>query len=347
MSSKLDKPLDDIVSAKRLSTRNRRSTQRRSTDTRPSAPAGGIQKNSRPARGAAGKPALAKAITTGESKIIVSNLPKDVSEQQIKEYFVQVVGPIKRVDLVYGPNSMSRGIANVSFHKSDGASKAYQKLNGLLVDNRPIKIEIVVGAAHVDKVLPAVKSLAERTAQPKQPKAQPKSAASTKGANNGAVKSGNGANGAANKKRRGRNARPVKKTADELDTEMANYFSGAADGANNAAAGGAVNEASVDASMEDAILVGTYLPDCGFLPGSCDKLSQEEVLLAPERVVEAGAISCISWSIGGGAKYGSSAGHAVMNAPLRQARAASAEVYMSERDWFREDEAILFLRFLR
>ncbi|KAG6064996.1 hypothetical protein E4U32_007872 [Claviceps aff. humidiphila group G2b] len=337
MSSKLDKPLDDIVSAKRLSTRNRRSTQRRSTDTRPSAPAGGIQKNSRPARGAAGKPALAKAITTGESKIIVSNLPKDVSEQQIKEYFVQVVGPIKRVDLVYGPNSMSRGIANVSFHKSDGASKAYQKLNGLLVDNRPIKIEIVVGAAHVDKVLPAVKSLAERTAQPKQPKAQPKSAASTKGPNNGAAKSGNGANGAANKKRRGRNARPVKKTADELDTEMANYFSGAADGANNAAAGGAANEASVDASMEDAILVimiqrvGAYLPDCGFLPGSFDKLSQEEVLIAPERVVEAGAISRISWSIGGGAKYGSSAGHAVMNAPLRQARAASAEVYMSER----------------
>ncbi|CCE26899.1 related to RNA annealing protein [Claviceps purpurea 20.1] len=254
MSSKLDKPLDDIVSAKRLSARNRRSTQRRSTDTRPSAPAGGIQKNSKPARGAAGKPALAKAITTGESKVIVSNLPKDVSEQQIKEYFVQVVGPIKRVDLVYGPNSMSRGIANVSFHKSDGASKAYQKLNGLLVDNRPIKIEIVVGAAHVDKVLPAVKSLAERTAQPKQPKAQPRSAASTKGANNGAAKSGNGANGAANKKRRGRNARPVKKTADELDTEMANYFSGAADGANNAAAGGAANEASVDASMEDAIL---------------------------------------------------------------------------------------------
>ncbi|KAG6049320.1 hypothetical protein E4U39_006207 [Claviceps sp. Clav50 group G5] len=344
MSSKLDKPLDEIVSAKRLSTRNRRSTQRRSTDTRPSAPAGGIQKNSKPARGAAGKPALAKAITTGESKIIVSNLPKDVSEQQIKEYFVQVVGPIKRVDLVYGPNSMSRGIANVSFHKSDGASKAYQKLNGLLVDNRPIKIEIVVGAAHVDKVLPAVKSLAERTAQPKQSKAQPRSAAST---NHGAAKSGNGANGAANKKRRGRNARPVKKTADELDTEMANYFSGAADDANNAAAGGAANEASVDASMEDAILVGAYLPGCGFLPGSCDNLSQVEVLIAPERVVEAGAISRISWSIGGGAKYGSSAGHAVMNAPLRQARAASAEVYMSERGWVREDEAISFFRCLR
>lgn len=41
---------------------------------------------------------------------------------------------------MYGPNSQSRGIANVTFHRADGASKAFQKLNGLLVDNRPIKV---------------------------------------------------------------------------------------------------------------------------------------------------------------------------------------------------------------
>ncbi|KLO99985.1 RNA annealing protein [Fusarium fujikuroi] len=84
----------------------------------------------------------------------------------IFEYFIQSVGPIKRVELSYGPNSQSRGIANVTFHKSDGASKAFQKLNGLLVDNRPIKIEIVVGAAQADKVIPTVKTLAERTTYP-------------------------------------------------------------------------------------------------------------------------------------------------------------------------------------
>ncbi|KAG6023808.1 hypothetical protein E4U41_001927 [Claviceps citrina] len=252
MSSKLDKPLDDIVSAKRQSARNRRPSQRRSVGPKTSAPVGGIQKNSKPARGAAVKPTPAKAANTGESKVIVSNLPKDVSEQQIKEYFVQAVGPIKRVDLVYGPNSVSRGIANVTFHKADGASKAFQKLNGLLVDNRPIKIEIVVGAAQADKVLPAVKTLAERTAQPK---AQPKSAASGKGATGGVAKSGNGTKAAANKKRRGRSARPAKKTADELDTDMANYFSGGADGASNAAADPAPAATTGDASMEDEIMV--------------------------------------------------------------------------------------------
>lgn len=44
------------------------------------------------------------------------------------------------MELSYGPNSQSRGIANVIFHKPDGASVAFQKLNGLLVDNRPIKV---------------------------------------------------------------------------------------------------------------------------------------------------------------------------------------------------------------
>lgn len=47
------------------------------------------------------------------------------------------------MELSYGPNSVSRGIANVSFSKPDGASKAFNKLNGLLVDGRPIKVSCI------------------------------------------------------------------------------------------------------------------------------------------------------------------------------------------------------------
>lgn len=47
---------------------------------------------------------------------------------------------------MYGPGGSSRGIANVVFHHSDGASKAYQKLNGLLIDNRPIRVSQRSGA---------------------------------------------------------------------------------------------------------------------------------------------------------------------------------------------------------
>ncbi|KAM5378882.1 hypothetical protein ACJZ2D_004184 [Fusarium nematophilum] len=251
MSGKLDQALDDITTAQRRSARRRNIPRRSAGRPAPAAPVGGIQKNTRPARGAGAKPAAAKATAANsDSKIIVSNLPKDVSEQQIKEYFVQSVGPIKRVELSYGPNSQSRGIANVTFHKSDGASNAFKKLNGLLVDNRPIKIEIVVGAAQADKVIPAVKSLAERTTQPK---AQPKSAAADK--HNAGVAKGGPAKAPANKKRRARNARPAKKTAEELDSDMLDYFTSApnAEAGTNAAAAPAAPAAAGDALMEDEI----------------------------------------------------------------------------------------------
>ncbi|TQV95207.1 hypothetical protein V2A60_009745 [Cordyceps javanica] len=246
MSGKLDKPLDDIVSARRKSAGNRRS-QRRTAGRTATAPAGGIQKAKPTARGAAAKGAQGKtAGPQGESKVIVSNLPKDVSEQQIKEYFVQSVGPIKRVELSYGPNSQSRGIANVIFHKPDGASRAFQKLNGLLVDNRPIKIEIVVGAAQADKVIPPVKTLAERASQPK---AQPKSAAAAKQGNNAGK---DGAKGKAGKGRRGRNARPIKKSLTELDADMDNYMADSS--ANTAGAAPATaTAANGDSAMADEI----------------------------------------------------------------------------------------------
>ncbi|GFP56455.1 mRNA export protein mlo3 [Trichoderma asperellum] len=256
MSTKLDKPLDEIVTAQRRNSVRRRSLRRTTTGRPPAtAPAGGVQKTAaRANRGAAAKATPAKAaIAHGDSKVIVSNLPKDVTEKQIKEYFVQSVGPIKRVELSYGPNSQSRGIANVTFSKPDGASRALQSLNGLLVDGRPIKIEIVVGAAQADKVIPPVKSLAERATQPKS---QPRSAAGKK--QNAAATKATGAKGAAaanaNKKRRGRNARPAKKTAEELDSDMADYFVNAN---NNDAAGGAAPAAAPangDAPMEDEIM---------------------------------------------------------------------------------------------
>ncbi|KAK2001266.1 hypothetical protein LX36DRAFT_708669 [Colletotrichum falcatum] len=258
MSGKLDQSLDEILSTQRRA--GGRRSQRRSTGGRPAAaaPVGGVQKTSKPARAAANKPNAAKpAQGTGDSKVIVSNLPKDVNEQQIKEYFVTSVGPIKRVEISYGPNSVSRGIANITFRDPDGASKAFQKLNGLLVDNRPIKIEIVVGASQAANVIPPKKSLAERTTQPK---AQPKSAANNKRNTANTANKGAAAPGARGKKpeRRARTGRPAKKTAEELDSEMADYFesgtNAAGDNTAPAAAASAPAATNGDAPMEDEIM---------------------------------------------------------------------------------------------
>ncbi|GAP87865.1 putative RNA recognition domain-containing protein [Rosellinia necatrix] len=245
-SGKLDQPLDEIISTQRRAVGSNRRGQRRSIG-RPAAaaPVGGVQKTARQPRNAATKQAPAKSAGgNGESKVVVSNLPRDVNEIQIKEYFTTSVGPIKRVEVSYGPNSVSRGIATVTFHKSDGASKAFNALNGILVDGRPIKIEIVVSAARAAEIIPTPKTLTERVTQPK---AQPKSAANDKKKDAGKP-IGSGTRG--RKKRPARSSRPAKKTAEELDSEMADYFN-SGDLTENA--NGAAANTNGDAAMDDEI----------------------------------------------------------------------------------------------
>ncbi|KAK3387116.1 hypothetical protein B0H63DRAFT_469229 [Podospora didyma] len=247
-TAKLNQTLDEILSTQRAARGRGRPTTRRSTGARPAtAPAGGIQKNSKPARNANKSGAGKGAGLTGESKIMVSNLPKDVSEAQIKEYFQQSVGQVKKVEISYGPGGVSRGIAHVTFHNADGASKAFSTLNGILVDNRPVKVEVVVASADL---IPQPKTLSQRITQPKP---QPKSAATVKHGGNapkGTVAAGKA--GAKKAPRKAKNGRPAKKTAEELDSEMADYFdsAAAADNAN----GSAPAATNGDAPMEDEIL---------------------------------------------------------------------------------------------
>lgn len=115
------------------------------------------------------------------------------------------------------------------------------------------KIEIVVNASQAASVIPAQKTLAERTTQPK---AQPKSAAARK-TNNDAKGAGASGRGKKGPRGGGRTGRPVKKTAEELDSEMADYFQGAPASNENSTATGTAAPAATgngDASMEDEIM---------------------------------------------------------------------------------------------
>ncbi|KAL7275967.1 RNA-binding RNA annealing protein [Rhizina undulata] len=241
MSSKLDRSLDEIL-AERPRGGNRR--QRGGPSASGGAPAGGIRKRSQRTAAvkanAAVTPNATKAVASGKpiptgpsgrtgSKIIVSNLPYDVSEAMIKEYFTKVVGPIKRCVITYGPNGQSRGIATVEFAKSEDAITAAQKYNGVEVDKRPMKVELVVDPA-------APPSFADRVGAPKAVPA-PKNSASkprpvSKNVNPQTARGRGGKKGG----RGGRtgNGRGKPKTAEELDAEMADYF-------DNAPAGGASN----------------------------------------------------------------------------------------------------------
>jgi len=95
-------------------------------------------------------------------------------------------------------------------------------------------------------LIPQPKTLGQRITQPK---AQPKSAAAVKSGKGGAA----AATGKGAKKgtKRAKSGRPAKKTAEELDSEMTDYFNNAN---NENTAGGAAAPAGGDAPMEDEIL---------------------------------------------------------------------------------------------
>ncbi|EEP79856.1 predicted protein [Uncinocarpus reesii 1704] len=113
--------------------------------------------------------------------------------------------------VTYNQNGTSRGIAAITFARPDTAAKAAKELNGLLIDKRPIKIEVVVDASRAPPA-PPVKSLGERVAHPKS---QPKPVSAAK----------SGKRDSRGRTQRGRNAnRPKRKTVAELDAEMVDYF---------------------------------------------------------------------------------------------------------------------------
>ncbi|KAK4941450.1 RNA-binding RNA annealing protein [Elasticomyces elasticus] len=250
MSGRLDQSLDSIIDGQKKAKReNRQRKVRKPTGT--AAPVGGVKKTTKPVKSAV-RPAAGALSQAKSSKIVVSGLPFDVNEAQIKEYFTKSVGKVKKVSLQYNQTGQSRGIADIVFLQPDSAAKAAKDLNGMLVDKRPMKIEVVVDASRIPEPTQA-KSLADRVAyaNPKRstksepltktsanPKAQPKSATTVKKA---AAKDGakERVAGGRNRKRQGRNPRPKAKTAEELDAEMTDYWGG-----NNPSAAAAPAEAT-------------------------------------------------------------------------------------------------------
>ncbi|KTW30175.1 hypothetical protein T552_00652 [Pneumocystis carinii B80] len=135
----LDKSLDEII-ASRPSGRIRRAPKRmRKIKTRL-----GTRKITQIVSATTAAAAIQAVMEEG-SKIIVSNLPSDVTEAQIKDLFSKSIGPTRRCFLSYGPNGQSKGIATVIFQRKADASRAYAQYEGRLIDGvRKMKVEIVL-----------------------------------------------------------------------------------------------------------------------------------------------------------------------------------------------------------
>ncbi|KAG4305160.1 hypothetical protein PORY_001330 [Pneumocystis oryctolagi] len=206
----LDKSLDEII-ASRSSAQARRASRRISGRVSRGRLSGRMRNRVTGRPGRAGRirhivsstAAAIQAVIDEGSKIIVSNLPSDVTEAQIKDLFSKSIGPTRRCFLSYGPNGQSKGIATVIFQRKADAGRAYKEYEGKLIDGtRKLKIEIVLDPS----ISLATSSLSQRVAS-----GLPRSR-----------KTG----GLGRRMNRFRTARP-KKTAEELDAEMIDYFGSA------------------------------------------------------------------------------------------------------------------------
>ncbi|KAI7944493.1 hypothetical protein MJO28_010188 [Puccinia striiformis f. sp. tritici] len=133
----LDRPLDEIISDKRKQHKRSGGIARRGGRTNGTGPV----RNGRPPRA---QPTVVPVPTAKSlqlppqmgpgSKIIVSNLPSDVTENQIRELFSTTVGPVTKVTLSYDNRGTSKGTAQVEFRKNEDSTKAFQQYNKRLID---------------------------------------------------------------------------------------------------------------------------------------------------------------------------------------------------------------------
>jgi len=186
----LDQPLADIIASKQKTKRGRPGRGRGSSSASRGRNAGNAPK-------AQSNVAQPKPITAEAVKIIISNLPSDVTEAAVRDLMQSTVGPVRSVHMIYTSTGKSTGQATVLFKNKGDGNKAHTAYHNRMIDNqRPMKVEIALDPS-------TLVSLASRFA--------PAPAA----------------RGSAPTRRRGatsaRTPRPAKKTAEQLDAEMADY----------------------------------------------------------------------------------------------------------------------------
>ncbi|KAF9575663.1 hypothetical protein EC968_002226 [Mortierella alpina] len=226
MSNALDMSLDDIIKTQK-SNRTRSNTSRGGRGARSSGPArntrqgrdnrpyqAGAQQYRAPPAAPIHTSVLRQSVPDG-SKMQVSNLDHRVSAEDLKLVFTSRVGPLKKCTLMYDQNGKSTGTALVHFARVGDAAIAYSQFNGVLLDGRPMRIEIVLAPATAQAVLPP-------TSAPRAP-AQNQQRSHNQNQNQNQGRGGRGGRG------RGRGGRQSgekreNKTADQLDAEMTDYM---------------------------------------------------------------------------------------------------------------------------
>ncbi|KAM0788052.1 hypothetical protein ACM66B_001224 [Microbotryomycetes sp. NB124-2] len=210
----VDQSLDDIISNKK---QQRKPQQPRRTG----GAAGGAARGTKPA--AAEQPVNALAAASSflppalggviGNQILMSGLPDDVEEKQVRDLFTETVGPVYSVALVYDRKGVFRRQALVGFRDPKHATNASQQYNGRMLDNKnKIRVDVIFNP---DLVKPKL------SARLGPPPAAPVS--SVVAAAGGSARQARPVQKAGRKGAGARGAGRPKATLESLDAEMADY----------------------------------------------------------------------------------------------------------------------------
>ncbi|PVU87691.1 hypothetical protein BB560_006451 [Smittium megazygosporum] len=162
MSSQLDKSLDEIIKEDSKGRRNSRGGASRNRNQRgrggrspysrgpskvnPIMPSGGynpMMMQNQAMMMQAMASAIGKPTGGQKGKILISNLDYKVTESDLRELFQQI-GTVRKATLNFDHRGRSKGNGEVVFSKESEAYRALEKYNGVTLDGRPMKIEVVV-----------------------------------------------------------------------------------------------------------------------------------------------------------------------------------------------------------
>ncbi|KAM3162100.1 RRM domain-containing protein [Lachancea thermotolerans] len=208
MSANLDKSLDEIIGSNKKPIRkiNKKAPKKVSKQI--------VGGNRRGASVAAVRqravPNKAASVLEGAygTKVSVEGLPRDIKQDAVREFFATQIGGIARVLLSYNERGLSTGMATITFKSGEKAKEAVKKFNGAPIDGGKSRLRL---SLIVD---PTKKPLASRIQAVVERKPVPARGPNKKVA---AVKK-------QKREEKKKQPKPEKKSLEQLDQEMADYF---------------------------------------------------------------------------------------------------------------------------